>query len=162
MRQKERFIVAAVLLAVASMVGIDLFNDSQKGVETWHLALEAGLGLASLFGVFYILKGSFELRRQLKKTRIEADAWRAEAKKYVDGLSESIDRQLIKWDLSGAEKEVAFLLLKGLSLKEIAEVRKTSVKTARTQSLAIYAKSGLGGRSELAAFFLEDLFVPSS
>jgi len=50
--------------------------------------------------------------------------------------------------------------LKGLSLKEIAEIRKTSEKTARAQCTPIYEKSGLSGRSELAAFFLEDLLVP--
>jgi hypothetical protein len=31
--------------------------------------------------------------------------------------------QLSRWKLTSAEKEVAFLLLKGLSLKELAEVR---------------------------------------
>ena len=52
---------------------------------------------------------------------------------------------------------MAFLLLKGMSLKEIAEIRDTAEKTARVQSMSIYAKAGLSGRSELAAFFLEDL-----
>jgi DNA-binding CsgD family transcriptional regulator len=64
--------------------------------------------------------------------------------------------------LTVSEKEVAFLLLKGLSLKEIAAIRETSEKTARAQSTAIYEKSGLAGRSELAAFFLEDLLAPSA
>jgi DNA-binding NarL/FixJ family response regulator len=54
---------------------------------------------------------------------------------------------------------VALLLLKGLSFKEIAQVRNASERTVRQQALAVYAKSGLGGRAELAAFFLEDLLV---
>ena len=69
--------------------------------------------------------------------------------------------QLSSWKLTVAEKEVAFLLLKGMSLKEIAEIRKTAEKTARAHSMAIYAKAGLSGRSELSAFFLEDLLPPS-
>jgi hypothetical protein len=40
--------------------------------------------------------------------------------------------------------------------------RHTSEKTARVQSSAVYAKSGLSGRSELSAFFLEDLLPPGS
>jgi len=52
------------------------------------------------------------------------------------------------------------LLLKGLTNKEIAGVRNTSVPTVRSQTNAIYSKSGLSGRSELAAFFLEDLLLP--
>ena len=64
------------------------------------------------------------------------------------------------WKLTHAEKEVALLLLKGLSLKEVAELRHVSEKTARAQSFSVYAKSGLGGRAELSAFFLEDLMLP--
>ncbi len=78
------------------------------------------------------------------------------------GLSSAIDAQLTKWRLTVAEKEVAFLLLKGLSLKEVVSVRGTSEKTARVQTIAVYAKSGLSGRSELSAFFLEDLLLPST
>ncbi len=73
-----------------------------------------------------------------------------------------IDRQLTKWGLTASEKEIALLLLKGLSLKEIASIRETSERTVRTQSLAIYQKAGINGRAELAAFFLEDLLVPFS
>jgi len=53
-------------------------------------------------------------------------------------------------------------LLKGMSLKEIANIRSTAEKTARVHAMSIYAKSGLSGRSELSAFFLEDLLVPSA
>jgi len=80
----------------------------------------------------------------------------------VQGLSHAIDQQLEAWRLTPAEKEVAFLLLKGLSFKEIAPVRGTSERTVRQQALAVYAKSGLAGRAELAAFFLEDLLLPST
>ena len=112
---------------------------------------------------FFSLKHSLESERsQSAEFRKEAEKWRIHSKKYLDGLSQSIDEQLGNWQLTNSEKEIAFLLLKGLSLKEIAELRKTTEKTARTQSASIYAKSGLAGRSELAAFFLEDLLVPSS
>ncbi|MGH8595878.1 MAG: LuxR C-terminal-related transcriptional regulator, partial [Gammaproteobacteria bacterium] len=59
-----------------------------------------------------------------------------------------------------AEREVALLLLKGLSSKEIAAVRGVSERTVREQSRAIYSKAGLTGRAALSAFFLEDLLAP--
>jgi DNA-binding NarL/FixJ family response regulator len=65
----------------------------------------------------------------------------------------------VRWYRSSSEKEVALLLLKGLSLKEIAQLRETAEKTVPAQSVAIDSKSGLAGRSELSAFFLEDLLV---
>ncbi len=73
------------------------------------------------------------------------------------GLSEIIDAQFTRWSLSPAEAEVAMLLLKGLSLKETATVRDTSERTTRKQARAVYRKSGLAGRAELSAWFLEDL-----
>jgi DNA-binding CsgD family transcriptional regulator len=103
------------------------------------------------------LKESQELKQKLQK---ESESWRAEAEKYVSGLSETIDRQLERWTLTSAEKEVTLLLLKGLGLKEIAAIRNVGEKTVRAQAAAVYAKSGLSGRSELAAFFLEDLLAP--
>ncbi len=75
-------------------------------------------------------------------------------------LSELIQSQLEKWGLSRSEKEIALLLIKGLSLDEIAEVRGTKAKTIRQQASSIYRKAGLAGRHELAAYFLEDLLTP--
>ena len=54
------------------------------------------------------------------------------------------------------------LLLKGLSFREIAAVRQTREKTVRQQASAIYGKSGLEGRHEFAAWFLEDFLVENA
>jgi DNA-binding CsgD family transcriptional regulator len=166
---QERYFIAAALLVICLLIGIDLFNDSREGVAMWHVFIEASAGFIALIGVFYLLQGNFLLRRRLTREiasssalRLEAESWRAEARRHVEGLAQAIDQQLIKWQLTHAEKDVAFLLLKGLGLKEIARVRKTSEKTARVQSVAVYAKAGLSGRSELAAFFLEDLLAPDT
>lgn len=167
MSRHERIVIISILSLVAVMVGFDLFTDSKEGVVVWHVLVEGGAGLAALFGIFYFLKDSFKIKHELTDSlnenlqlKKEALEWKVEAQKYIEGLSQSIDQQLSKWNLTAAEKEVALLLLKGLSLKEIAEIRHTTEKTARVQSIAIYAKSGLSGRSELAAFFLEDLLQP--
>jgi len=66
------------------------------------------------------------------------------------------------WKLTPSERKVAFMLLIGLSIKEIAGIRNTSEKPTRTQCARIYEKSYLSERSELSAVFLEDLFAPSS
>ncbi len=168
MNQKERMVIAFVLLVIAVLVGFDLFTDSKEGVVLWHVFVEGFIAAVALFGVFYVLRGSIELKHRLEKEitdfshfKKEAEIWKAESRKYLDGLSKAIDQQLTKWKLTTAEKEVAFLLLKGMSLKEIADIRNTVEKTARVQSMAIYSKSGLAGRSELSAFFLEDLLVPA-
>jgi DNA-binding NarL/FixJ family response regulator len=78
------------------------------------------------------------------------------------GLGEAIDRQFARWALTTAEREVGLLMLKGLSHKEVAAARSTTETTIRQQALAIYRKSGLRNRSELSAFFLEDLLLPAA
>jgi DNA-binding CsgD family transcriptional regulator len=167
MQFRERLVISAVLALVALFVIADVTTDFGEGVALFHLITEGFIGALALFGIYYVLRGSSELRHQLAQERrdfsayrAQADKWRAESRRYIDGLAQAIDHQLGDWNLTGAEKEVAFLLLKGLSLKEIAGVRGTTEKTARVQSMAIYAKAGLSGRSELSAFFLEDLLVP--
>ena len=64
-------------------------------------------------------------------------------------VGRAIDARFQTWKLSEAEREVALLLLKGLSLREIASLRETSERTVRQQSLAVYRKAGLAGRAEL-------------
>jgi DNA-binding NarL/FixJ family response regulator len=91
----------------------------------------------------------------------ESIRWKIKSKKYLDGLSHSIDEQLTVWELTKSEKEVAFLLLKGFSFKEIGEARGTAEKTARSQSAVVYSKASLSNRSQLSAFFLEDLLLPN-
>lgn len=167
MNIKERIIISIILLSIGLMTTVDLITDSKEGASWWHTAVEGLVVVAALFGVFLLLGETFKLKRTLKneldfstKLQQEANVWKEHSKKYLQGLSQSIDAQLSKWELTKSEKEVAFLLLKGFSLKEIAVLRKTTDKTARAQSTAIYAKAGLSGRSQLSAFFLEDLLLP--
>lgn len=167
MKNNERTVVAITLALVFLLVSIDLINDKKVGALGWHLFVEGLLGAVALFGVFFVLKDSFRTRNELALEKMtntlllaQAEQWKSSVQKHIDGLSSAIDEQLNLWQLSSSEKEVALLLLKGLSLKDISDIRSTSEKTARAQSAAIYAKAGLAGRSELAAFFLEDLLQP--
>lgn len=52
------------------------------------------------------------------------------------------------------------LLLKGLSLKEIAAIRATTERTIRAHARSLYSKAGVTGRAALSSFFLEDLLAP--
>jgi DNA-binding CsgD family transcriptional regulator len=103
-----------------------------------------------------------ELFKNLEAARQDASLRGAEAESLLRGLGEQIDRQFAAWGLTAAEREVALLMLKGLRHKEIASLRATSERTVRQQALTIYKKAGLDGRTDLAAFFLEDLLQPGS
>lgn len=168
MQTKERLVLLITLTLISALILLDLVTDSSEGAPLWHTVVEAAAGLAALAGIFYLLRDSFKLKKALKserrlsaKLQQEADLWREQSRAYLTGLSGMIDAQLSCWQLTPAEREVAFLLLKGMSLKEIAYIRGTTEKTAKVHSTAVYAKAGLNSRAELAAFFLEDLLPPT-
>jgi DNA-binding NarL/FixJ family response regulator len=73
-----------------------------------------------------------------------------------------MDRQFDEWALTPAEKETALFLLKGYSHKEVASLTRRSERTVRQHAVSVYRKSGLSGRAELAAFFFEDMLLPST
>lgn len=66
-----------------------------------------------------------------------------------------------KWGLTKAECEIGILILRGYSLREIAEQRGTSETTTRQQALSLYKKASLEGRHQLSAFFIEHLLSAS-
>jgi DNA-binding CsgD family transcriptional regulator len=111
------------------------------------------------YRTFLVYKSQLSLVRDLDAARIQGRQWRDETRALLRGLGEAIDRQFLTWHLTDAERDVGLLLLKGLSLKEIAAVRVTSERTIRAQARSIYAKAGLSGRAALSAFFLEDLLA---
>ncbi len=74
-------------------------------------------------------------------------------------LLKIISQKFDEWKLSESEREIALLLIKGLSVNEIAQIRNTRPGTIKSQSNAIYRKAGLRGRSELVAYFVEDLLA---
>jgi DNA-binding CsgD family transcriptional regulator len=165
---QNKFLLALVFLVIAVLLWLDVSGDFGSTGFTWHIALEILVGLASSFAFCILLYTRSVVRSQLKteqgklvESKAEVERWKRESAVFVEGLSKSIDRQFDAWSLSAAEKDVALLLTKGLSHKEIAVLRKTSEKTVRAQSHAVYSKSGQAGRNELVAFFLEDLLAPS-
>ncbi len=155
-----------MLGGIAVLGATDIIGDLGDGADLVHVLVEC-LGIAaSAFGILWIWKDNLQLRSQTRQmhSRVlalneEAQQWRSRSQNFAKGLSDSIDHQLEVWKLTRAEKEVALLLLKGLSLKEISTLRSTSERTTRQQAQEVYRKSGLSGRSELAAFFLEDILV---
>lgn len=167
MNKNERLAVSLILIFIAVLTFIDILNDYLDGVALWHISIETIVVLTALTGVYYIVKSHFIMKQEVEREKqishevsLEAQKWKRVSKTYVDGLSAEINKQLDEWHLTEAEKRVAYLMLKGFSIKEIADLRKTSEKTVRTQANSIYSKSGLPGRSALSAFFLEDLLPP--
>ena len=155
------------LLAAAAIAALaigDIVADRGEGTGWPHLLAEGAIAILAMAGVITIGIRLRELRSQrgelasaLRSSREEAERWRRQAESHLAGLASAIDEQFERWSLTAAESEVALLILKGRSHKQIAANRGTSERTVRQQAHVVYRKAGLADRADLAAFFLGPL-----
>lgn len=164
-----------VILALVAVGGTtDLVLDKPERWLSAHVLFELALILFSLGSIALLslqwrraaiaLAGTQRTlaatRRSLEAQAAERDAWRRSAESALAGLGQAIDRQFTAWGLTPAEREVALLILKGYGHKQVAAQTGRSERTVRQHAVVVYQKAGLGGRAELAAFFLQDLMLP--
>lgn len=151
-RHKPAALAAFVLvqsLAAVFFLG-DVVADYWAGQVGVHLWFELLVALALALGVMF---GAITLRQTLEEMRMQ-DIALASAR---GALGDVIAAQFTQWGLTPAERDVGFLALKGLDVAEIAEVRGAASGTVRAQLTRIYAKAGVTGRAQFAAWFVEDL-----
>lgn len=169
--------VLIVVLGLVVIGGItDIVLDRPETLFSAHILVELGLVVVSLGTAIVLWRGwraadrelgeaRAELdatRRSLGERQAELDAWKERAEAALAGLGEAIGGQFGTWGLTPAEAEVALGLLKGLGHKQIAARSGRSERTVRQHAVSVYQKAGLGGRAELAAFFLGELRIPGT
>lgn len=160
----------AMIAGVSTLMVVEIIEEPTLTLtEILFELIEPTLIVLTVSGVVYLLgrtrrqhQEQLALLQDMEVARSEGQRWRADMRELLKGLSAAIDAQFDRWKLSQAEREIALLLLKGLTHKEIAVLRDTSERTIRQQSQSIYEKSNLSGRASLSAFFLEDLLLPRS
>ena len=153
-----------VLVLFALFFIIDISFDVLEGVPLSHVWHEVIMFVFAIGAITWQVRVIFKknihitsLNSELFDTKKSYQDWKAKTHANAQEIRHLIDTQFVIWHLSHSEKDVALLLIKGLSMKEIAEIRQTHEKTVRQQAASIYKKSELSGRQELAAFFLEDI-----
>jgi len=99
-----------------------------------------------------------QIRRLLREHGEAQDSVKVAAGELLTVIYSKFDQ----WKLSPSEREIALLLIKGLTAQEIADMRNTRPGTVKSQSSTIYQKAGVRGRSELVAYFVEDLLSDES
>lgn len=160
--------IIVMLLVVILMAALDVANDIKHGVAWVHILLEASLIFITIIAVviatywFYeVTESSWkEAKNKYKLSEAECKFWRDENKHLIQGVAKKILIQFNNWQLTKAEIEVGFLILKGFSFSEISGLRNGSERTVREQASNVYHKAGMHGRAEFTAYFLEDL-LPS-
>ncbi len=162
--QTKEIVLILVLAFVVIASGADLVSDLSHGVDAGHISKEAIIVGVSTIAIAWLLFGLRQQRLEINSLQQElatANNPKTSPKKYVlearKKLGNVVTQQFTEWTLTGSETEVGWLLLKGLSLKEIAMVRSTQEKTVRQQASSIYKKAGISGRHAFSAWFIEDI-----
>lgn len=170
MRRKPLYILIAVALfatifAMEQVQSSDPFNLLNFCKDILELLLLVGAVAMTAF----VSGETRDLRQErrdltddLARARRESARFRDAARAHVDGLSRAIATQFRDWSLTEAESDVATFMLKGLSHKEIAALRDCSEPTVRQHAATVYRKANLSGRTQLNAYFLEDLLMPQA
>lgn len=143
----------------------DIIDDVHDNVPAIHIAANLAFLSAAIFAlIFYIrisykeIKAEIDRRGRITDRAIQdSEELTTQVATLKSGVTKTINSHFIIWLFSEAERDIAFLLLKGFSFKEIGNIRSTSEKTVRDQATRIYKKSGTKNRAEFVAFFLEDL-----
>lgn len=139
-------LVSAALFFAYDIV-VDLLDDDESSV---HIVVELLVFVAMSLVLFRELQHARLLSREISEQQ-------SRMARLSGDLMVVMQSQFAQWSLSPSESDVALLLIKGLSMKEISALRDVKEKTVRQQATSIYAKSGYAGRHELAAHFIEDL-----
>jgi DNA-binding CsgD family transcriptional regulator len=167
-RWSRGWAIAAIIAGIAALMTLEIIEEPEMTATEilWEM-IEPTILVLTAAAVVHLLgrmrrqhQEQLSLIRDLEVARAEGAQWRTDMRELLKGLGSAIDAQFDRWGLTPAEREVALLMLKGLSHKEIAVVREASERTVRQQARAIYGKANLSGRAALSAFFLEDLLLP--
>jgi DNA-binding NarL/FixJ family response regulator len=169
--QHQKLIKIGIVLyaLIFMLIALDIVSDYSEGIDWAHIAVELMVLLAAVVGLTILGREYYidtqltlkSLQTDLAQAQSEALHWREESRDLIQGLGVEIQKQFKRWDLTQAESEIGLLILKGFSHQEIADFRQVSERTVREQARTLYRKAGLTGRSELSAFFLEDLLLPA-
>jgi DNA-binding CsgD family transcriptional regulator len=155
-------VLFTMLFIVIAINTSDFLKDIIEGDGWLHIILEiitVGLSIGGIFLLVRMINHRTHTDEYVQKIEDNLSLTRHKLQEIGREYSQHIQEQFEFWKFTRSEKEVALLILKGLSFNDIANIRQTKEKTVRQQASSIYSKSGVAGRHELTSWFLEDLLV---
>jgi DNA-binding CsgD family transcriptional regulator len=133
---------------LASIFGLPTLPLRWQAREFVEIGASLGLILGAGMGVLLALTASREVRRAESARRVTSGEFTRVVQDYFAAMQ-----------LTPAETEVAWFLLKGMSVSEIAALRDTREGTVKAQCTGIYRKAGVSGKSQLFSLLVEDVLL---
>ncbi len=149
-----------MLLLSTSIYGYDLVYDfTSKLTQHFFIELFSFLLLIVVSYIFVLskIKNDDYVIFIINKKENELEKTKRINEALLAGIYQKIIAKFLEWQFTKTEIEIALLLIKGFSIKEIANLRGNSDRTIGEHASSLYHKAKVIGRAELAAFFLEDI-----
>ncbi|MBK8394264.1 MAG: helix-turn-helix transcriptional regulator [Leptospiraceae bacterium] len=128
--------------------------------QTYFTFMETLIAIFSIIGIYFLFKEVKEKKQDIHSAKEVIENLKSKNQKLNEinvNFWNSIQDQFKAWSLTEAEKEIAILLLRGLSNQQVAAIRGKSLKTVENQAFSIYQKSGTTGKLEFIAYFISPL-----
>ena len=116
----------------------------------WHIVVEALASISLLVAIFFQVQFLIEVLR--RKQSLERTAQMANR-----AVHDIIEKNFDSWALTASERDIAGLLVKGLSIAEIAKVRNSAEGTIKSHLNAIYRKSGTRSRADVMSQIMDSM-----
>ncbi|MEX0286813.1 MAG: helix-turn-helix transcriptional regulator [Paracoccaceae bacterium] len=134
-----------ILASILGLPGLPLRWEQRELIE---LGASLGLVLGAILGARMAYRASRESHRAERARRLTSGQF-----------AEVVETHFSDLGLTPAETEIAWFLLKGLSISEIADIRERSEGTVKAQCTAIYRKAGVNGKSQFFSAIVEDVLL---
>lgn len=159
-RMRTSTMLAGIGASLSSMAffGYDVITDilkhssaamSYSSGELVHLIFEIlavlGLGYASL-----------TLRAHWRLLQAEATQSQETIQILRGSFDAALHEKFDEWRLTKAERDVTLLMIRGLSVADIASARKTAQGTIKAQSTSIFRKIGVASKTELMSAIIDE------
>lgn len=149
-----------IIFTIAIGLDLGIVYDGNPEVLKYLQFIELTIFALGIIGFYQILSLKNENRKNTSLISHIENEKRLLQESHItstDHFFQLIERSFNQWAFSESEKIIAYFLLRGKSIKEIAEARSVSESTIRNQCHFIYSKSGLAGKHDLSSFFLQKL-----
>lgn len=160
---RQRFFMLFVLMVLGESVS-EIVGEIAEGQALIEMVDDIAMFVVSLVVVCLFAIEYWRQQQSLSElqARFASSAGKlaqvdADTPRIANQYREVMQKQFDVWKLTASEQDVVLGLLKGLSFREVAEIRDTREKTVRQQAANVYRKAGVAGRHELAGWFFEDL-----
>ena len=151
-KQINLFLSFALMIFFVVDVITDIINNAPRDI---HFYSEGFFVIALVYILIFQIK-------EIRTMEVEIKTSHQELEVLKGGLTREIEKQFNSWQLTPSEKEVAWLILKGISYSDIAKVKDISKRTVDQHSGSIFKKSNSSNRHEFVSGFIEEILTIQS